>query len=625
MQSELVANEELPRSRRRPAGRPAALPRPAGRRGAPAATRGATLVHHRPAQPAARGRGDGPRRRRAPGTGRTPRPTRTGPAPPWPACCAGPALRVVKFIGYGWSSQRSRPALRDQVHAALAAARSPGWDGLLAEQREYLDAFWDAADVEVDGDPEVQQAVRFAVFHVLQAGARAEQRSDRGQGPDRPGLRRAQSSGTPRCSCLPVLTYTLPDAAARRCAGATPPATWPATRAEQLGSRGAAFPWRTIRGQECSGYWPAGTAAFHINADIADAVRRYLHATGDDEFDRAIGLELLVETARLWRSLGHHDRHGVFHLDGVTGPDEYTALVDDNVYTNLMAAPNLRAPRTPAPLPRRGRRLGVDDEEAALARRGRRHARAVRRRTCGCTSRPRTSPATRSGTSPARRRQVPAAAARAVLRPLPQAGGQAGRPGAGHALAGRRVHRRAEGPQLRLLRGADRARLLAVGLHQAVWRPRSATSSWPTTTSARPPWSTCTTDGNTGDGVHIASLAGAWIAGLVWARRPALDDDRLRFAPRLPPGIDRLAFGMLWQGRQLRVQVTADEAEYRLVSGRRCGWNHHGEPLALADAPVRRPILEAQWVDPVEQPYERSRGSAIRAVDAGRDPGTSRP
>ena len=97
-------------------------------------------------------------------------------------------------------------------------------------------------------------------------------------------------------------------------------------RAHELGLAGAAFPWRTIRGEECSGYWPAGTAAFHINADIADAVRRYVLATGDVDFEAGPGLELLVETARLWRSLGHHDAEGCFRIDGVTGPDEYSAL-----------------------------------------------------------------------------------------------------------------------------------------------------------------------------------------------------------------------------------------------------------------------------------------------------------
>ncbi|PRC57997.1 family 65 glycosyl hydrolase, partial [Mycobacterium sp. ITM-2017-0098] len=83
-------------------------------------------------------------------------------------------LRMVKYLAYGWSSIRSRPALRDQVAAAIAGARFTGWQGLLEAQREYLDDFWDSADVEVDGDADCQQAVRFGLFHVMQASARAE-------------------------------------------------------------------------------------------------------------------------------------------------------------------------------------------------------------------------------------------------------------------------------------------------------------------------------------------------------------------------------------------------------------------------------------------------------------------
>ena len=133
--------------------------------------------------------------------------------------------------------------------------------------------------------------------------------------------------------------------------------------------KGAAFPWRTIDGQECSGYWPAGTAAFHIGADIADAVGRYQAAADDKAFERETGLELLVETARLWRSLGHHDARGRFRIDGVTGPDEYSAVADNNVYTNLMAQRNLRlAADAVARHPDRAAELGVDPEETAAWR-----------------------------------------------------------------------------------------------------------------------------------------------------------------------------------------------------------------------------------------------------------------
>src|SRR5438105_10910879 len=280
----------------------------------------------------------------------------------------GERLRVIKFLGYGWSSQRSPSAVRDQVVAALTQARHTGWDGLADGQRAYLDDFWDRADVELEGDPELQQAVRFALFHTLQAGARAEQRAIAGKGLTGPGYDGHTFWDTERY-VLPVLTYTAPRAAADALRWRHATLDLARERAGQLGLEGAAFPWRTIRGHECSGYWPAGTAAFHIGADIADAAARYHAATGDGEFEREVGLELLVETARLWCSLGHHDADGRFHIDGVTGPDEYSAIADNNVYTNLLAQRNLRAAaEAVARHPRHAAQLGADLEEAAAWR-----------------------------------------------------------------------------------------------------------------------------------------------------------------------------------------------------------------------------------------------------------------
>ncbi|EED6225636.1 family 65 glycosyl hydrolase, partial [Salmonella enterica subsp. enterica serovar Haifa] len=135
-------------------------------------------------------------------------------------------------------------------------------------------------------------------------------------------------------------------------------------RARTLHLDGAAFPWRTIDGRESSGYWPASTAAFHINAAVAGAVMQYVRATGDTGFEREAGAEILIETARLWLSLGRWDADGAFHIDGVTGPDEYSAIVDDNVYTNLAARRNLRgAVEAARRHPDIAAGLGVDDAE----------------------------------------------------------------------------------------------------------------------------------------------------------------------------------------------------------------------------------------------------------------------
>ncbi|MCW2621611.1 MAG: putative glycosyl hydrolase, partial [Frankiales bacterium] len=255
---------------------------------------------------------------------------------------AGAAIRIVKLLAYGWSSQRSEEAVRDQAAAALYSARFSGWHGLVDAQKTFLDDFWDVADVEVEGDPVLQQAVRFGLFHVLQAGARTERRAIGAKGLTGPGYD-GHAFWDTEGFVLPVLTYTIPEAAADALRWRHSTLNLAKERAHTLGLEGAAFPWRTIRGQETSAYWPAGTAAFHLNATIAYAVERYRKVTGDLELEREIGLELLVETARLWRSLGHTAHDGYWHLAGVTGPDEYSAVADDNVFTNLMAARNLHA------------------------------------------------------------------------------------------------------------------------------------------------------------------------------------------------------------------------------------------------------------------------------------------
>ena len=287
-----------------------------------------------------------------------------------------------------WSSTwptAGRRAGRCRRCTTRSGPRSPpprytGWDGLLAEQREFLDEFWDGADVEIDGDAELQQAVRFALFHVLQAGARAERRAIAAKGLTGPGYD-GHTFWDTETFCLPVLTHLQPDAAADALRWRQSILPLARERAEQLGLAGAAFPWRTIRGQECSGYWPAGTAAFHINADIADAVRRHVRSPATPTSSARSALELLVATARLWRSLGHHDSTGEFRIDGVTGPDEYTAIVDNNVYTNLMAQRNLRyAAEAAARHSRAAARLGRQRRgDGELARRREVDAHPVRR------------------------------------------------------------------------------------------------------------------------------------------------------------------------------------------------------------------------------------------------------
>ena len=253
--------------------------------------------------------------------------------------------------------------LRDQVDASLESGLAEGFVGLAEAQREVLDRYWQRADVEVEGDPQLQQALRFAMFHIFQAAVRNEGRAVPAKGLTGSGYD-GHAFWDTESFVLPVLTFTAPNTVRHALEWRHSTLDSARERARQLGLRGAALPWRTIHGEECSGYWPAGTAAFHVNAAVAAAVRRYVSVSGDLEFERRVGCELLVETARLWASLGYHDERGDFRIDGVTGPDEYSALVDNNVYTNLMAQLNLRsAVDATARHPEAATELGVDDGE----------------------------------------------------------------------------------------------------------------------------------------------------------------------------------------------------------------------------------------------------------------------
>ncbi len=481
------------------------------------------------------------------------------------ACALRPGqrLRVVKLLGYGWSSQRSRPALRDQVHAVLAAAMFSGWDGLVADQREYLDDFWDSADVQVDGDPEVQQAVRFGLFHILQAGARAELRPIAAKGLTGPGYEGHVFWDT-EMFALPVLTYTLPAAAGDVLRWRHATIDLARDRAKVLRLHGAVFPWRTIRGQECSAYWPAGTAAFHVGAAIANAVLRYYRATLDDAFMREVGIELLVETARLFRSLGHHDRHGTFHLDGVTGPDEYSALGDNNVYTNLMAAHNLAAAAELAPrFPEVMHRLGVDDEESAAWRDAAAGMAIPFDEELGVH--PQHESFTRyqewdfANTAPEDyplllhvpyfdlyRTQV---VKQADLVLAMHWRGDAFTP---EQKARNFVYYEARTVRDSSLSAATQAVLAAeVGYLELAHAYIAETSLVDLRDVYR----------NTGDGVHIASLAGSWLSLVAGFGGMRDHDGQLSFAPRLPSKINRLEFSVHWRGLRLRVTVRRERGD----------------------------------------------------------------
>jgi alpha,alpha-trehalose phosphorylase len=522
----------------------------------------------------------------------------------------GRRLRVVKYLAYGWSSQRSLPSVVDQVEAALASARRSGWDELAAGQREYLDAFWNRADVEIDGDAELQQAVRFSLFHVLQAGARAEQRAISAKGLTGAGYD-GHTFWDTETFVLPVLTYTESDAARDALAWRHATIDLARARAEVLGLEGATFPWRTIRGQECSGYWPAGTAAFHINADIADAVVRYLNVTGDEDFERNVGLELLVETARLWRSLGHHDSRGNFRIDGVTGPDEYGALGDNNVYTNLMAEQNLRAAADVATRHTdiAYERFGVEVEETAAWRDAARTMLIPYDETFDVH--PQAEEFTEHGfwdfkaTSP---EQYP------LMLHFPY-----------FDLYRKQVVKQADLVLALYMRG-DRFSLEEKRRNFAYYetitvRDSSLSSFIQAVVAAECGHLELAYDyfaeaalldlddlhHNTKDGVHLASLAGSWLGAVAGFGGMRDHGGELTFTPRLPQALRRLAFRLTFRGRCVKVDVEHEQAHYALVNGEPLEIKHYGETFEIDSAePVTQPIPEPPPLEKPKQPAGRA-------------------
>ena len=494
------------------------------------------------------------------------------------------SLTVVKFVAYGWSAHRSLPALRDQVDAALASAKRSGWEGLETAQRKHLDDVWDRVNVEVDGDPELQQALHFAVFQVLQAATRAEKRAIPAKGLTSRGYD-GHTFWDTETYTLPVLTYSAPNAARDALLWRHSTLPQARTRARELRLAGAAFPWRTIRGEECSGYWPAGTAAFHINADVADAVRRYVNATDDTEFERREGIELLVETARLWAALGHHDAEGRFRIDGVTGPDEYSALVDNNVFTNLMAARNLRTAADVAERhPERAEELGVDEAELAAWRSAADAMVIPYDAEIGVT-------AQSSGFTRYRRWDFDATPSEnyPLLLTYPY-----------YVLYSSQVVKQADlvfalytcGDQF----DAEQKRRDFAYYEPITVRDSSLSASIQAVVAAETGHLELAYDylresalidlrdlaGNTDDGIHLASLAGSLLAAVAGFGGLRDYGDTLAFAPVLPPALTRLSFRMLYRRRRLRVAISDRETRYELTSrSKPLEILHYGERVRL--------------------------------------------
>ncbi|MGI9018694.1 MAG: glycoside hydrolase family 65 protein [Euzebya sp.] len=522
----------------------------------------------------------------------------------------GVTLEITKFAAFHTSDSTPPQQLADRCDRTLDHALRDGFDLAAQQQADSLTHFWDTADIRIGGNPTVQQAVRWSLFHINQAAARTD-----GAGIPAKGLTGSAYEGhyfwDTEIYVLPFLTYTQPRIARNLLRFRHGLLDAARRRAIEVGEKGALFPWRTITGEEASAYYEAGTAQYHINADISYAVSKYARITGDTEFLADQGAEILVETARLYAELGffrEEEGHTTFHIHGVTGPDEYTTVVDDNAYTNLMAAKNLfdaaqlvkrLAAEDPAAHLRLVRRTGVSDEEVQLWYRAARHI------------------------------YLPYNAERGIT------------PQDDHFLALQRWDfdgtPREKYPLLlhfhplviyrhQVLKQADvvLAMFLRDECFDAAHTERNFAYYDPLTTGD----SSLSTSvqsiiasrignaskaieyfrygvfmdladvaGNTGVGVHVAAAGGVWLS-IVYGFGGLTDTGGcLSFTPRLPSSWEDLHFSLLLADQRLDVSVGRNEVTYSLRSGSDLEIHHEGEPVKLAASePQTRPITSV-WID----------------------------
>ncbi len=250
---------------------------------------------------------------------------------------------LTKIIAYHSTKENTTKSLKETSRQALEEAKKLRFNEFENMQREYLKDFWQKAFMEVEGDPLIQQGMHFNLFHLLQSAGKDGATSIAAKGLSGEGYNGHYFWDT-EIYIFPVFLYTKPDLARNLLMFRYKTLDKARERAREMDhKKGALYPWRTIDGSESSAYYPAGTAQYHINADIIYAIKKYVEGTGDENFLKEFGLEMILETARVWLDLGHFNprRNNHFEIYNVTGPDEYTAMVNNNFFTNAMAKMHL--------------------------------------------------------------------------------------------------------------------------------------------------------------------------------------------------------------------------------------------------------------------------------------------
>jgi alpha,alpha-trehalose phosphorylase len=527
----------------------------------------------------------------------------------------GESMVVEKVVAYAHGADADEAML---VALALASARRQaerGFDALAAEQAQVLSAFWERAQVDIPATPELEGALRYNLFQLRQNAPRDGKTGIAAKGLSGEGYE-GHCFWDAEVFATPVLAVTAPELARSHLMFRAATLDQARGHAREMNHpRGALFPWRTIAGDEASAYFPGGSAQYHINAGIAFAVQLYDRATGDEAFLIAHGAELVLETARIWLQVGDFNarRDGAFCISGVTGPDEYTALIDNDHYTNRLAKAHLEYAGELV------RRLQVASPEAALALLARLGIEAAEIDAWARAAQAMYLPVDRVlGVRPQDDTFLD--------RPEWDFAGSAGKhPLLLHyhplTLYRRQVCKQASVVLAHTLTPTDDLAQKqrdfdyyeTVTVHDSTLSAASfailAAEIGEMDRAAAYLHDTSFVDlanlhGNTDHGLHLAAAAGSWMA-LVWGWggfRP--QGETPGFRPVCSPEVAGYGFRILWRGRRLAVQVTAASVTYSLVEGAPLTIEHDGASLRLAvGAPIRVPT---------PAPRSRSRPTWVR-------------
>jgi len=510
-------------------------------------------------------------------------------------------ITLTKYITYHTSRSDKADELGQRAHRTLDRVTGHGFAQLLADQKAYLDDFWERSDIQISAQfPREQQSLRWNLFQLIQAAGRADR-----CGIPAKGLTSETYDGhyfwDMEMYVVPFLVYTAPRLARNVLLYRYSILDNARARARAVNQKGALFPWRTINGEEASAYYAAGTAQYHINAAVAHAIMKYADVTGDREFLYQYGAEMLVETARLWFDLGFFsDRQdGRFCIHRVTGPDEYTTVVNNNTYTNLMARENLRFAanavdeiRAQSPIHYEGLvlRTGLDDHEPANWRR------AADRMYVAFDTRLGIHPQDDEflDLQPWDFANTPAEKYPLLLNFHPL------------VIYRHQVIKQADVVLAMFLLGQDfsaEQKKRNFDYYDAITTGDSSLSACIQSIVASELgyhelalrylldavlMDLADVSGNVKDGCHVASIGGAWM-GIVYGMAGLRDHDgRLSFSPNAQ--VEDLRFRLTVRNQRLAVVIRKDGTTYRLEHGDGLTVHHRGEPVELKpNEPVTRP------------------------------------